>query len=336
MKTGIGNVMMEIMRDTEGMEKGISMMLTDLTPHLEAYDVTSCLVHRRGELTGRYDAEDSASDRPMPINSCTKSVLSALVCIAMGKGLLPPADTRAIEFFPAMRQETDERKHRITLRHLLTMTAGFQWQEFGGLNSFPKMIRTPDWNRYVWEQPMAHEPGERFAYSSGVSQLIATMLAQAIEGSIADYAERTLFGPLGIERYAWKSDPQGIHTGGYGLELSARDLLSFGLLYLHRGVWNGEDLVPRELVDISVQPAIAVQPPERGRYGWHWWVDAAPAGSGGTEKTRYFYARGFAGQFAFVVPEAEAVVVFTRKRQRKGRSPHELFRQHIIGRLRIS
>ena len=183
---------------------------------------------------------------------------------------------------------------------------------------------------------MAHEPGERFAYSSGVSQLLAAILAQGIDGSIAAYAEQALFGPLGIERYAWKSDPQCIHTGGYGLELSARDLLNFGMLYLHQGVWNREAIVPQALLNASVQPAVAVPAPERGEYGWHWWVDSAPADSTRSEETRYYYARGFAGQFVFVVPEYEAVVVFTRKRQRKGRSPHDLFRQHVIGWIRGS
>ncbi len=315
------------------------MKFPNLTPQLEAFDVTSCLIHQRGELIYQYDASDLASFQPMPINSCTKSVLSALVCIAMDRGSLPSAETRAIDFFPAMRQEPDERKHRIKLRHLLTMTAGFRWQEFGGLNSFPTMTRTSDWVRYVWEQPMAYEPGERFAYSSGVSQLLAAILAQGIDGSIVAYAEQALFGPLGIERYAWRTDPQGIHTGGYGLELSALDLLSFGLLYLHQGVWNREVIVPQALVNASVQPAIAVPPPERGEYGWHWWVDSAPtepAQAGSEEDTRYYYARGFAGQFVFVVPAYEAVVVFTRKRQRNGRSPHDLFRQQAIGWIRGS
>jgi len=310
------------------------MQESHLISQLEAFDITSCLIHQRDELVYQYDATESASFQPMPINSCTKSVLSALICIAMGKGLLPSAETRAIEFFPAMRQESDERKHRITLRHLLTMTAGFQWQEFGGLNSFPTMTRSPDWVRYVWMQPMAQEPGERFVYSSGVSQLLAAILAQGIDGSIATYAEKVLFGPLGIGRYAWNRDPQGILTGGYGLELSARDLLNFGLLYLYQGVWNQEVIVPQPLAEASVQPAVAVPLPERGEYGWHWWVDSVPGGpnlKAGSESLRYYYARGFAGQFVFVVPDLEAVVVFTRKRQRKGRSPHELFRQQVNG-----
>jgi len=315
------------------------MKFPDIASHLEAFEVTSCLIHQQGELIYQYDSPDLASFLPMPINSCTKSVLSALVCIAMGKGLLPSAEARASDFFPALRRETDERKHRITLRHLLTMTAGFRWQEFGGLNSFPTMTRSSDWVQYVWNQPMAHEPGERFAYSSGVSQLLAAILAQGLEGTIAAYAEQTLFGPLGIEQYTWKSDPQGIHTGGYGLELSARDLLKFGLLYLHGGVWNREVIVPQALAEASVQPAVAVPPPERGEYGWHWWVDSAPAKpaqAAAEEDTRYYYARGFAGQFVFVVPAYETVVVFTRKCQRKGRSPHELFRQEAIGWIRGS
>lgn len=301
-----------------------------LLPLMEEYDITSCLIHSRGTLAYHYEQFDRASDQMMPINSCTKSILSALVCIAMEKGLLPGADTFASEFFPALRQDADERKHQITLRHLLTMTAGFQWQEFGGIRSFPTMSRTPDWIAFVLKQPMSHAPGTRFVYNSGASQLLAAALVQAVQSTITQFAEQFLFGPLGIERYEWKSDPQGVHTGGFGMQLSAKDMLTFGLLYLHQGMWDGAEIVPPAFVHESVQPAIAAQPPERGFYGWHWWVDAVDAASARSASTHYYYARGFGGQFVFVIPAKESVVVFTRKKQRKGKSVHELFRRHLI------
>lgn len=308
-----------------------------LTQLLENYDITSCLIHHRGALVYHYEQFEQASDRLMPVNSCTKSILSALVCIAMGKGLLPSADTLVGEFFPALRHDPDERKHRITLRHLLTMTAGFRWQEFGGIRSFPSMSRTPDWIAYVLQQPMSHMPGTRFVYNSGVSQLLAAILARATACPIAQFAEQHLFGPLGIAQYAWKSDPQGVHTGGFGLEMTAKDLLNFGRLYLQQGMWNGAEIVPPAFVHESVQPAIAASPPERGYYGWHWWVDSAPdaeraedAGDAARARTHYYYARGFGGQFVFVIPAADAVVVFTRKNQRKGKHVHELFRRLVI------
>lgn len=309
-----------------------------LTQKMNAYDVTSCIICQRNMIVYHYEQTPQASAVMLSINSCTKSILSALVGIAMDKGLLPPADTLASTFYPTLRHDPDERKHRITLRHLLNMSAGFQWQEFGGIHSFPTMSRTVDWIGYVLKQPMAHAPGERFAYSSGVSQLLAGMLAHAIDTSIPRFAEHHLFGPLGIEHYEWKTDPQGIATGGFGLQLAALDMLSFGQLYVQQGKWGGKQLVPPAYLQQSVQPDIAVAPPERGFYGWHWWADQIPVSgetdTGHSPSISYFYARGFGGQFIFVVPAAETVVVFTRKRQRKGLSPHVLFRQHIIGQIR--
>jgi CubicO group peptidase (beta-lactamase class C family) len=317
-----------------------------LSQQMNVYDITSCIIWRQNRVIYHHEQTPQASDGLLPVNSCTKSILSALVGIAMDKGYLPSPDTPASVFYPSLRQDPDERKQQITLRHLLNMTAGFRWQEFGGIQSFPAMVRTDDWIGFVLRQPMAFVPGERFVYSSGVSQLLAGILAQAIDMTIPQFAEQYLFGPLGIGHYEWKTDPRGIATGGFGLQLAAWDMLKFGQLYLQHGLWDDTPIVPPAYVRESVQPDIAVAPPERGYYGWHWWADeiAVPnkipvpnkAGTGHSPSISYFYARGFGGQFIFVLPAWDAVVVFTRKRQRKGMSPHDLFRRHVIGQLAIS
>lgn len=167
------------------------------------------------------------------------------------------------------------------------------------------MTRASDWVAFVLKQPMSHAPGTRFVYNSGVSQLLAAMLAQAVECTIPRFNERFLFGPLGIEQHEWRGDPQGIPTGGFGLQLSAKYMLVFGLLYLHLGNWNREEIVPSALAHQSVQPVIAVPPPERGAYGWHWWADSAPSAEDAAfarpAPTPYYYARGFGGQFIHAV-----------------------------------
>ena len=309
------------------------MNTLDLLQKLEAYDITNCLVHHQGELIYRYEQFDGASTLLMPINSCTKSVLSALICIALDKRLLPSPDALVCDFFPMLRDDADERKQNMTLRHLLTMTAGFQWNEFGGSNSFPKMTRSPNWIQFVLEQPMSHDPGTKMVYNSGVSQLLAAILVRSAGTKVSQFAEEMLFAPLSIEQYEWKTDPQGVHTGGYGLQLSANDLLKFGLVYLHRGMWNGQEVLPSDLVRQSVQPAIAASPPERGFYGWHWWADSVQAPRESTHahayRLNYYYARGYGGQFIFVVPACESVVVFTRKRYKKDLSPHDIFREQL-------
>ncbi len=299
------------------------MTIHTLSDAVERYELSSCIIHSRGSLIYHGERVPYASSQLMPINSCTKSVLSALICIAMEQGRIPPPDTPITQFFPQLIADPDERKQRITLEHLLTLSPGFRWTEFGGSNSFPKMSRSADWVAYTLQQPMSDEPGAKMIYNSGASQLLAAILAQSISTSIAAFAEQQLFGPLGIAQYKWKQDPQGIHTGGFGLELTADDMLKFGLLFLHEGEHAGIQLVSEALTARATAPAIAATPPERGWYGWHWWCDRVL-------NLPYYYARGFGGQFIFIAPELELVVVMTREQQKRGSSPLDLFRDHII------
>lgn len=306
------------------------MNTVKLTMAIAEYSLSSCLITRLGELVYQYEQTPGIAGQMMPINSCTKSILSALICIAMDQGTLSSEHTLAHHYFPQLRNDPDERKQQITLLHLLTMTPGFRWQEFGGLNSFPTMSRSANWIRYVLELPLADAPGTRMVYNSGASQLLAHVLAQAVEGSIADFARRYLFEALGIDAFEWPQDPAGVHTGGFGLRMRARDLLAFGELYLNRGLLRDQQIISAGRIASSIVPAIAATSPDRGAYSWHWWNDTLPAGHvGQAAPLSYYYARGFGGQFVFVVPERDTVVVMTRKQHHKKLFPLDLFRDHI-------
>lgn len=248
---------------------------------LAALNPRCFIVYRQGRiLTERYREPQMAS-QPAIINSCTKSVLSALLCVAIKRRLLPdPERTPAALFFPQLAADTDVRKRDLTLAHLLTMTAGFAWNEFGGMNSFPRMTRSPDWVAHVLEQPLADAPGTVMNYNSGVSQLLSAILTQATGKSVAAFAEETLFGALDIQRYEWETDPQGIHTGGFGLRLLPADLLKLGRLMLQRGRWGEEMLFSAELAERAVSPFAPATPPYAGLYGWHWWCGSYEAGPG--------------------------------------------------------
>lgn len=280
----------------------------------------SCLVSRQGRLRYAHYREPSMETEPAVINSCTKSVLSVLICIAIGRGLLPaPQTTPVSAFFPQLGADADPRKRDMTLLHLLTMTAGFRWQEFGGLNSFPRMTQTENWIAHVLEQPLSDQPGTRMVYNSGVSQLLSVIVEQAAGMSVARFAEETLFGALGIERYEWETDPQGVHTGGFGLRLRPADLLKLGELMLRRGEWHGASLFPSALADEAVRPLVRASPPYEGDYAWHWWCGTYAPPDGG-KSVNYFYARGFGGQLMYVIPQAEAVVVITQDSRKRRQS----------------
>lgn len=307
--------------DFDGLKKSVSSV-----------DLRSCLISQDGTTVFEYYRDQRAKDVPAKINSCTKSIVSALFCIGMDRGLIPEVTTPAADFFPRLGTSVDSRKREITLEHLLTMTAGFNWTEFGGQKSFPRMTRSPHWVDFVLEQPLSETPGTHFEYNSGVSQMLSAILCEVTGMTTARFAELNLFGPLGIESYEWESDPQGVHTGGYGMWMKPDDLLKFGQLYLQKGWWGQEQLISTERAQQSVQPSIMVDPPWSGGYGWHWWVDAFSSTDGQALGTSfdYFYARGFGGQFIYVVPQLETVVILTEDKRKKDRHKVDVFREWIV------
>ncbi|KAE8558210.1 serine hydrolase domain-containing protein, partial [Paenibacillus polymyxa] len=263
------------------------------------------------------------------INSCTKSVISALVSMAMDQRLVPKPETPILEFFPQLAKDSDPRKRDITIEHLLTMSAGFNWTEFGGQNSFPTMSKTSDWVQFVVSQPLSDLPGTRMEYSSGCSQLLATLLRSASGQAVAEFAEEQLFQPLGIDNYHWETDPQGTHTGGFGLHLRPLDMLKFGRLYLNEGSWEGRQIIQTETVRYSTRPFLPASKPQKAYYGCHWWASSFSDEETGTE-IDYFYALGFGGQYIIVVPSYGLVVVLTADKFKKKRNPVDIFRQYLV------
>ncbi|MFC5451590.1 serine hydrolase domain-containing protein [Paenibacillus aestuarii] len=307
------------------------MDLSSLFTAIAPLDLRSCLITQQGQLTFKHYRDLQTETAIARINSCTKSVLASLICIAIDKGLLPPLMTSISVFFPQLAQHRDSRKKEITLLHLLTMSAGFNWTEFGGQNSFPRMARSPNWVNFVLEQPLSDSPGVRMEYNSGVSQLLSAILVQATGMTTARFAELYLFELLEIESYKWEMDPQGIHTGGFGLWLSPSDMLKFGQLYLQQGKWDNKQLISQELVARSVRSAFLVEAPRQGYYGWHWWTDSYPVASNNssTHSVEYFYARGYGGQYIYIVPSLKTVVVLTNDKRKKEQYPVDVFRQII-------
>ena len=236
--------------------------------------------------------------------SATKSFVSCLVGIAIDMGFVENVSQRVLGFFPNRTiANSDEQKESITLEHLLTMTAGFDWDESSYVdfdNDFFRMRATEDWAQYVLDRPMAAEPGEVFLYNSGASHLLATILNITTGMSPLQFADQYLFGPMGVERRAWLADPKGVNFGGADLALTPRDMAKFGLLFLREGHWDGNQIVRSDWVETSTSNHTTTY----GflNYGYQWWVDPLH----GT-----ISARGYQGQKIFILPEHDMVVVFT-------------------------
>lgn len=276
--------------------------------------------HERGplnaRLTGRYNYFDPAwhpfyqGTDEHTMQSVSKSVTSATIGVAMARGDFKASlDTPVLNYFDAKSvRNVDDRKRRMTLRHVLTMTTGLDWDEDvpydDPRNGSSLMEATRDWVRFVIDRPMAQEPGSTFAYSSGATELLAHIFKRETGQDIEHYARRYLFTPLGIHHYYWKRTPLGVVDTEGGLYLSAGDLARIGYLYLHDGVWDGQRLLSTQWISDSMAPHVALD--ANWKYGYQWWL--APYGEG----PRYAWAaRGIGGQLLLVFPEDELVAVVT-------------------------
>jgi CubicO group peptidase (beta-lactamase class C family) len=244
------------------------------------------------------------------LQSVTKTVTSVIIGAATARGEFPGLSAPVLRFFDESKvANVDERKRRVTLRHLLTMTGGFDWDE--GLpyndphNTCSMMEASFDWVKFAIDRKMAREPGTVFNYNSGETQLLSYVFHAATGRDLEEYAAEHLFGPLGIERYFWKRTPAGpVDTEG-GLYLNPHDLAKIAYLYLNKGAWRGRPVVTPEWVADSVSPKIEVD--KSGvKYGLKWWL--FPYGDG--SKTAWA-GSGFGGQMPIVVPEHDLVLVFT-------------------------
>ena len=251
-----------------------------------------------------------------PAKSITKSVTSALVGIARGQEKFPPLDSNLLELFPQYPEiaNLDTRKQQINLEHVLSMTAGFEWDEFAvGDNSELKMMRSKDWIKYTLDQPMSHEPGEKWIYNGGCTMLLSDILKNATGTDVVDYARNYLLDPIGMENWNWSVINKNVTNAVSGLGMSRRDMARFGVLYLNGGRWQGNQIVPEDWVTKST----SVQVLGKGdyfpyAYGYQWWrlQDQEPTVAM-LAVNDAFFALGFGGQFIFIVPHLNLVVVST-------------------------
>ena len=244
------------------------------------------------------------------LQSVTKTVTSVIIGVAKARGEFPDLSTPVLKFFDESKvANVDERKRRITIRHLLTMTGGFDWNEdlpyYDPNNACSQMEASFDWVEFAIGRKMAREPGTVFNYNSGETQLLSHIFRVATGRDIEEYAAEHLFAPLGIERFFWKRSPAGpVDTEG-GFYLNPHDLAKIAYLYLKKGEWRGRSIVPADWVLDSITPQVEVD--KSGiKYGLKWWL--FPYGDG--SKTAWA-GSGFGGQMPIIIPELDMVLVFT-------------------------
>lgn len=262
----------------------------------------SLLVSHRGELVFEEYYNGTDPRRPANMKSASKSVISALVGIAIDKGYIDSVDAKLADYFPEfISAELNSDKQDISIENLLTMQSGL---ETTSNRNYGKWVLSDNWVEFAINQPLIAEPGTRMLYSTGSTHLLSAILTKATEMNTKQFAQQALTSELGYSMSYWPQDPQGIYFGGNDMEMTPRQMLSFGNLYLNGGRLDGKQIISEQWIDQSHQPH-ASSPRGQGRYyGYGWWLrDLAGM--------QVPVAWGYGGQLIFVVDQLDLVVVAT-------------------------
>ena len=298
--------------DEAGLDVNILAKMLDSVEDDEHKDLNSILVTRKGVLVLEAYFNGEGRNTLHDIRSAGKSFTSTLVGIALQKGYLKNLDQKILTFFPEyMPLDTpDDRKERVTIRHLLEMRSGFDANdsELDTPGCEDNMYDSKDWIHFALNVPMSEEPGKVWKYAGMNTMLLGGIVQSATRIPLPKFLEISLLKPMGISKYHWNKDPTGRAIGQGNLFLRPRDMVKFGLLFLHNGKWNDQQVVSAEWVHEATLPYSRLPSDPNIGYGYQWWISSEKIGM---KKFNFFYANGNGGQRIYVVPDADMVVVIT-------------------------
>ena len=264
----------------------------------EKLAIEGIAVMQEGQVTAEHRW---TPDLPRNIYSHTKSYMVTAVGIAVSEGVLS-LDDRLADCFPeAVPQDASPLLHEIRLRHLLTMSSGFDASLLMGADR-RKGVGAPDYIAYMLSQPVRRQPGELFHYSTADSILAGRMLEEKIGMGMAEFLWERIFRPLDIGFPIWEFCPRGHAIGGGGMHLTLRNMMKLGWLYLDSGRWNGQQLVDPAWIREATRCQIATPPDDNVwhcGYGYQFWMSPYPEA---------YRADGAYGQITTVLPKQGMVV----------------------------
>jgi CubicO group peptidase (beta-lactamase class C family) len=270
----------------------------------------SLLVVKDGVLIAEGYFNGGSAEQKTLIQSASKSYISALVGIAIEQGCLSGVEQKMIDFFPEIAGRiSDPRKRGITIRQMLQMRAGYPDEETD--SAFLDALYWGVYPPLIEDFPLVSEPGTAFNYSNVTYSLLAILLERACGPDLKAFAQAHLFEPTGTEVGDWLQDREGNYIGSGGIHVTPRDAAVFGQLYLDRGVYDGEQVVPAEWVGQSLR-SYSERARSYGRsltfrdlgYGYGWWT--ARAG-----EHNVVFGWGHGGQLIVLLDELDIVIVTT-------------------------
>lgn len=275
--------------------------------------------------------------------SAGKSLASTMIGLAMDQGLLSSTDQKVLDLFPQYRgqiKNLDERKKRVRIRDLMTMSAGFtcdddNYDSPGNEDVMQSQNKQPDWVKYTLDLAMEREPGKKAIYCTGGVNVLGQIVSNVSGKPTYAFLHEYLFEPLGIKNYVMNMTPVSNGYLGGGIHMRPRDLAKFGQLFANQGTWKGKRIISAKWVKEATTGHSTMNGERYKNYGYNWWIHYFKV-DGKTLKA--FYASGNGGQLIFVVPALDLVTVFNAGNYGQGRLwlkyRDEIMPQYIIPALK--
>lgn len=291
-------------------------------------DVHSILLLRNNRLVVEEYFYEYDRNVLHPLRSVTRSFISALTGIAMGKGIIKSIDEPVISFFPEYNfGNSADIKKQITIRHLLTNQSGLDCKPGNEISSgFDlDMLNSDDWVKYTLEQTMTETPGIKGANCPGNAIVLGRILEKASGLSLDEFAKINLFKPMGISQFKWKFKPDRSSAGTYcQLYLKPRDIAKFGMLFLNNGKWDDKQIVPPGWIKESLAKHSLVDETDYGYLWWLKWIDAAG------QRFEGYSSTGFGGQHIYLFPKYNFVAVITGGNYNKQSPADIMLATHVL------
>jgi CubicO group peptidase (beta-lactamase class C family) len=255
----------------------------------------SLLVSHRGAIVLERYVNGARATQHANIKSASKSVIAALVGIAIGKGHIKTIDDKIAAYLPELGKDPDPAKRAISIGDLVTMRSGLESTSGRGYGAW---VQSKNWVQYVLRRPLVDRPGTRVEYSTGSTHLLSAIVTRATKMSTWQFAQEELARPLGFSLAKWITDPQGVYFGGNEMSMTPRQMLAFGELYLNHGRVGDRQVIPKAWVDKADDGVGRSRWGSDCEYGHGFWI----RDFGGVKS---YYAWGYGGQFIFIIPDKD-------------------------------
>lgn len=280
-------------------------------------NIESLIVYSQGEIKFEKYYNGFNKDSLYRAQSQTKSIVALLMGIAIDKGYIKNENETVSSYFSDLFDKVNVLKSTVTIRDLLTMSAGFEWEEMipfdDPKNDLIIMFNSGNWLKYAVSRPMAIKPFTEFKYNSGCPMIVAGIIEKATKMKLDEFAGKYLFEPLQIKNYRWLKDSTGFCHAGGGLNLKPVDMLKIGILVLNKGKWENQQLISEGWINKSTSSYLPTSF-DISTYGYFWWIREMKINEGKT--TKVVSAEGAGGQKLYIFPEYKLIIAFTEHNYR--------------------